>query len=108
VPDWITMLGGWTSLGFGGLGLWRGVTLLLRSGTEARDTTGLPGQLVLAESSGLTLLGAAALLGGGWVHLIWPAVFLVTIVEVRRISSRLHRRRRRPPLPARSDEHAGP
>jgi hypothetical protein len=107
VPDWLTTLGGWTSLVFGGLGLWRGATLLLRGGTEARDTTGTPGRLVLVESGGLALVGAAALLGGGWVYLILPAVFLLTIGQVHRISSWFHRRRGRPPLPARGDEHAG-
>ncbi len=103
MPDWLTTLAGWTSLGFGGLGLWRGATLPHRSGTAARDSTGLPGHLVLVQSGGLTLLGAAALLGGGWVQLIWPAVLLMIIGEVGRIRRWLHRRRRRPPLPAHGD-----
>ncbi|GAA3958243.1 hypothetical protein [Actinoplanes auranticolor] len=107
MPDWLVTLGGWTSLVFGGLGLWRGAILVLRTGPEARDATGMPGQLVLVESSGLILVGAAALLSGGWVHLIWPAVLLLTIGQVRRVSSWLDRRRRRPPLPARGDELAG-
>ncbi|WP_125802895.1 hypothetical protein [Actinoplanes sp. ATCC 53533] len=107
MPDWFATLAGWVSLGIGGLGLLRGATLLLHGGTDARDTTGTPARLVLVESGGLALLGAAALLGGGWVHLIWPALFLIAIGELRRIRSWLHHRRHRPPLPAHSDEHAG-
>lgn len=107
MPDWFVTLGGWTALGIGVLGLWRGAALLLRGGPGARDTTGLPGRLVLAESGGLALLGAAVLLGGGWVHLIWPAALLTTISEAFRIRRRRHRRRSRPPLPTRGDEHAG-
>jgi len=107
VLDWLTTLGGWMSLVFGGLGLGRGATLLLRRGTEARDTTGMPGRLVFVEGSGLVLLGTAALLGSDWMHLIWPAFLLLTIGQVSRISSWLHRRRRRQPLPASGNEHAG-
>jgi hypothetical protein len=107
VPDWFATLAGWMSLVVGGLGLWRSATLLLRGGPDARDTTGTPGRLVLVEGGGLTLLGAAALLGGGWVHLIWPAFFLIAIGELHRIRRWLRRRRHRPPLPAHPDEHAG-
>ncbi|MFF5075848.1 hypothetical protein ACFY36_02270 [Actinoplanes sp. NPDC000266] len=63
MPDWVPTLAGWGSLLFGGLGLWRGVTLLRREG-EARDATGRPAWLVLAESSGLTVLGVVLLLSG--------------------------------------------
>ncbi|WP_326562042.1 hypothetical protein [Micromonospora sp. NBC_01796] len=87
MPGWLIILAGWTSLVFGGLGLWRGVTLLLRGDTKARDSTGTDAWLVLVEGGGQFLLGAALLLGGGWVHLIWPAVLLMAIGSVQWIRS---------------------
>lgn len=90
MPDWVATLAGWSSLLFGGLGLWRGVTLLRRGG-EARDSTGTPAWLVLVESSGLTVLGVALLLDG-WMNLIWLAVVLMTIGTVGSIRRWLRRR----------------
>jgi hypothetical protein len=90
MPDWVATLAGWSSLLFGGLGLWRGVTLLHRAG-EARDSTGTPAWLVLMESSGLTVLGVALLLSG-WMNLIWLAVVLMTIGAVADIRRWLRRR----------------
>lgn len=95
MPDWFATLAGWILLVVGALGLRRGVTLL-RHGKAARDSTGTPGWLVLVESGGLSLLGAAVLLGGRWVHLIWPAVVLMAIGAGRGISGWRQRRRRRP------------
>ncbi|WP_345075225.1 hypothetical protein [Phytohabitans flavus] len=106
MPSWLTIVAGWMFLVFGGLGLWRGATLLLRRGTAARDFTGMDGRLVLVEGGGQALLGAALLLGGGWVHLIWPAVLLMTIGAVHWVSSRLRPRRRRPSSPVSHTEHA--
>jgi hypothetical protein len=90
MPDRVATLVGWSSLLFGGLGLWRGVTLLRRGG-EAHDSTGTPAWLVLVESSGLIVLGVALLLDG-WMHLIWPAVALMTIGAVGSIRRWLLRR----------------
>ncbi|MGW4462275.1 hypothetical protein [Micromonospora sp. NPDC004704] len=87
MPEWFMALAGWTSLVFGGLGLWRGVTLLLRGDTKARDSTGTDARLVLVEGGGQFLLGAALLLGDGWVHLIWPAFLLMAIASVQWIRS---------------------
>lgn len=101
MPDWVATLAGWSSLLFGALGLWRGVTLLRRGG-EARDSTGTPAWLVLVESSGLTVLGAALLLDG-WTNLIWLAVALMTIGAVG--STRRWMRRRLSP-PASADDPA--
>ena len=95
MPNWVIVLGGWMLLLFGGLGLWRGATLLLHGGTEARDTTGRDGRLVLVDSGAQFLLGAAILLGGHWAYLIWPALLLATISAVHWVSSWLRTRRRR-------------
>jgi hypothetical protein len=89
MPDWVATLAGWSLLLVGGLGLWRGVTLLRRGG-EAGDSTGTPAWLVLVESSGLTVLSVAQL--GGWMNLIWPAVVLMTIGAVGEIRRWLRRR----------------
>ncbi|MFF0155727.1 hypothetical protein [Micromonospora sp. NPDC005203] len=74
---------------FGGLGLWRGVTLLRRAG-GARDSTGTPVWLVLVESSGLTVLGVALLLDG-WMNLTWLAVVQMSIGAVGSIHRWLRR-----------------
>ncbi|MEW2476924.1 MULTISPECIES: hypothetical protein [Micromonospora] len=95
MPSWLTLLGGWLLLMSGGLGLWRGATLLLRGGSEARDHSGRDSRLVLVESGGQALLGAAFLLGGIWVHLIWPALLLLTVACVYGIRSWLRTRRHR-------------
>ncbi len=90
MPDWLATLAGWNSLLFGGLGLWRGVTLLRRGG-KARDSTGTPAWLVFVESSGLTMLGAALLLGG-WMNLIWLALVLMTFGAVGSVRRWLRQR----------------
>lgn len=79
MPHWLIQAAGWTSLVIGGLSLWTGVSLLLRDGAPSRDSTGTPGWLVLAERTGLVLLGSALLLGGDWTHLIRPAIILLTV-----------------------------
>jgi len=105
VPRWLTIVG-WFSVVLGGLGLWRGAMLLLRDGTQARDSTGRDGRLVLVDGVGLVLVGAAVLLGGGWVHLIWPAVLLLSIGVVHSVSDWLRTRWRRPPVPVRDAEQS--
>ncbi|MEV4627395.1 hypothetical protein AB0J90_14000 [Micromonospora sp. NPDC049523] len=102
MPDWLMALAGWTFLVIGGLGLWRGVTLLVGGDTKARDSTGTDARLVLVEGGGQFLLGAALLLGGGWVHLMWPAILLMAIASVQWISGW----RRRPSPSASDTEHA--
>lgn len=106
MPSWLTVVCGWIVLVIGGLGLWRAAMLLLRGGTAARDSTGRDARLVLVDSGSQVLLGAALLLGGRWMHLIWPAFLLGTISAVHWISSWLRTRRRRPSLPVSDGEQA--
>jgi hypothetical protein len=108
MPDWLLAVVGWINLILGSLGLWRSVELLLAGGRQARDSTGLPAPLVLAESSGLTLVGAAALLGDSWVYLVLPAGVLLTVSEVHRIRQSLRRRRRRSSQPALGKQTSDP
>lgn len=106
MPAWLVAVAGWINLIFGCLGLWRGVELLLAGGRQARDSTGLPAPLVLAESSGLALLGVALLRGDSWAYLVLPAGALLTVSEAHRLRRSLQRRRHpssRPALDTQTD-----
>ena len=100
MPAWLVAVSGWINLILGCLGLCRGVALLLTGGRQARDSTGLATPLVLAESSGLALLGVALLRDGNWRYLVLPAGVLLTLSEVHRLRRSLQRRRRRSSTPA--------
>lgn len=104
MPGWFLAVSGWILVVSGCLGLLRGVELSRPRSKETRDSTGMPGPLVLAESSGLALLGVATLLGGAWTFLILPAGMLLTVGEVHRIRRWRHGRRRRSSLPTPHDE----
>jgi hypothetical protein len=106
MPDWLAAVWGWILVLLGCLGLWRGVGLTQPRSKETLDSTGMPGPLVMAESSGLVLLGGASLLGGSWVYLVLPAGVLLTVGEVHRWRRWLHRRRRRSAVPARREERS--
>ena len=107
MPAWLLSVWGWILLAFGCLGLWGGAELLLSGGRQARDSTGLPSPLVLTESAGLALAGAALLLGDTWAFLVLPAGVLLTFSEVHRIRRSLQRRRSRSSAPAPSERASG-
>ena len=101
MPPWlaaVVRVGLWGSLMMGCFGLWQGITLSLPGRTETHDSNGTPGPIVLAQSGGLVLIGAAGLLGGRWVYLIIPAIVLLTVSEVH-AGIRWLRRRRQSSLP---------
>ena len=100
MPAWLVAAAGWINLILGCLGLWRGVELLLAGDRQARDSTGLPFPLVLAESGGLALLSVALLRGDSWIYLVLPAGALLTVSEVHRLRRSFQRRRRRSSRPA--------
>jgi hypothetical protein len=107
MPGWFLTVSGWILVVSGCLGLLRGVELSLPRSKATRDSTGMPGPLVLAESGGLALLGVATLLGGRWTFLILPVGMLLAVGEVHRIRRRRHRRQRRSSPPARNEELSG-
>jgi hypothetical protein len=90
VPDWLVTSGGWISLALGVLSLGRGATLL-RRGSKARDSTGTPVALVLAQGGGLALVGAGVLLRDNGAYVIAPALVLSTVGTVTAVRSRRRR-----------------
>jgi hypothetical protein len=85
MPDWIPIAGGWMLGCLGVIGLWRGVALVRG---EGRDSLGVPAPVVLVESAGMLLLGAALLFGEAWVFLVIPGAVLVAAGELDRIRHR--------------------